>query len=106
YFQGNSSNNEAANAAISQGNFEKRSLKRRHRDLVDNGFAGQRLQLGNNLKCRTLPEKHWAYLFRRISTLPGHCRAALKRSHQVLGERHMAGKECPHTSLACRFQDL
>src|SRR5438270_13965498 len=71
YFQGNSGNDETANAAISQGDCEQRTLKSRHRDLVDDAFARQRLQLRNNLKSRAISKEHGTYLFRRIHPLPG-----------------------------------
>ena len=49
--------------------------------FVEDAFSRMRLQFRQDLKSRSVAQKPWIHLFRRIRALPGHRHAELKHPH-------------------------
>src|SRR5258708_24290187 len=91
--EGDAGEDETADAAVAQGELEGRAFEGRHGELVEDGFAGKRPELGNELKCRRVAKKGGRDLGRVLLALPGHPQAVLKRAPQLRRRQHEAGEE-------------
>src|SRR5258705_3855995 len=81
-FHGDADNDKDIDAAIPQRNVKRRTFKRRHGDLVENGFARQWIDLRNQREPRRVPQEPRLDLVWRFHPLPSHRHAELRYSHQ------------------------
>src|SRR2546430_11457945 len=101
-FHRDADNRKCINATITQGDVEWRAFKCRHGDLVEYGFARQRIHLWNQVESRRITQEPGLDLICRLHALPGHSHAVLRDSHEFLRERHMAREEDTNSGFASR----
>src|SRR3981189_3065239 len=103
--EGDAGEDETADATVAQGELEGRAFEGRHGELVEDGFAGKRAKLGNELKCRRVAKKGRRYLGRVLLALPGHGHAVLEAAHQRRRKRHVAGEDGADACAAGGFEE-
>src|SRR5262249_35295451 len=86
--------------AIPQRNGKGRALEGRHGDLVEDRLARKRLEIRHEGKAGRVPQEPRDHLFRIIDLVPGHRHPVRKRTHELLGQAHMTGKNNANTRAA------
>ena len=89
--EGDAGEDEAADATVAQGELEWRAFEGGHGELVEDGFAGTRLEFGDELKCRRVAKEGRGDLGGVLLALPGHGHAVLERCRSALAEATCGG---------------
>lgn len=93
--------NQAADAAVAQCEREWSAFEGGHGELVEDGFAGKRSELGNELERGRVAQEGRADLRGILLALPGHSHSVLERAHQLQRERHVTSEDGADACAAC-----
>src|SRR5580698_3065172 len=98
---GNANDDKTTDATVSQSELEGCALKGRHRQLVEDDFAGQRSEFRNKLERWRVAKKRGGNLGGALLALPGHRHPVLEGTHHLRWERHVAREDRADPSITC-----